>query len=106
MPDASMYGPVTLTLTSGLAQFQVFLPNFREIRQGNPTSDPGLVADVRMGELAAVLVTLGVGATASAVTGSSTPTVAAALTSLGLVLLYESALRAPGGAPTTAVTET
>lgn len=102
MLDPSLFGPITFALSSGIGQFSTFLPNFREIRQADPANNPELVTDVRMGEVAAVLVTLGVGATASALTRSSAPTVAAGLTSVALILLYETALRS--GA-TTAPTE-
>jgi hypothetical protein len=92
--DAAVIGPATLSVTQSLALFQSFLPKFSDVRKTNPDEDISIVQDVRYGEFAAVILSLGTGAMISALTGSSAPTYVAAACSLGLVLLYESALRA------------
>lgn len=92
-PD--IIGPATLSMTQSLALFQGFLPSFQDISKATP-DDANFARDVRMGEFAAVLMTLGIGAMTSALTGSSVPTVVAFVTSAGLVALYENALRTTG----------
>lgn len=94
--DPAVIGPATLSMTQALALFQNFLPKFSEIRLADPDVNQDIVRDVRMGELASVLMTLGIGGMTSALTGSSVPAVVALVTCGGLVLLYETALRARG----------
>lgn len=94
MTDSGVIGPAMLGMTQSIGLFQTMLPKFSEIRKTNPEDNPELVQDVRMGELAAVLLTLGIGAMTSALTGSAVPSVVAVTSSVGLVMLYESALRA------------
>jgi hypothetical protein len=79
-------------MTQSLTLFQQFLPKFQEISAADPDNDAGMVRDVRMGEVAAVVTTLGIGGMTSALSGSSTPAVVAAITAGGLILLYEYAL--------------
>lgn len=93
--DPHIIGPATLSMTQSLSLFDAFLPSFRDISKADP-GDIGIVRDVRMGELAAVLMTLGIGGMTSALTGSSVPAVVALVTCGGLVLLYETALRSTG----------
>lgn len=92
--DPGIFGPASLGMTQAIAQFQTFLPSFTEIRKADPNEDAAMVQDVRMGELAAVLLTLGIGGMVSSLTGSPVPAVVSAVTCFGLVCLYESALRA------------
>jgi hypothetical protein len=100
--DPHVIGPATLSMTQALALFQNFLPKFSEIRLADPELNEGLVQDVRMGEFAAVMMTLGIGAMTSALTGSAVPSIVALVTSGGLVLLYEYALQARSGVNTDA----
>lgn len=86
-------GLALLSVTQAVGLFQAFLPKFTEISAADPADNPQLEADVRRGEFAAVMLTLGIGGMASALTQSPTPAMVAALSSLGLVILYESALR-------------
>lgn len=92
--DGALIGPTSMGLTQAISLFQGFLPKFSDIRKQNPTSNPDFVQDVRMGELAASLLTLGIGTIMSSLTGTPYPAIVAAITALGLVALYESALRA------------
>lgn len=71
--------------------FNMFLPDFTQLSKADP-HDAGVIRDVRMGEIAAVMMTLGIGGMTSALTGSSVPAVIALLTCGGLVVLYEMAL--------------
>lgn len=95
--DPHVIGPATLSMTQSLSLFQNFLPSFSDISQADPDRDVGIAQDVRRGELAAVLMTLGIGGMTSALTGSAVPSVVALVTCAGLVMLYESALKARNG---------
>lgn len=87
-------GPTTLALTQAVGAFNSFLPHLSEIRKTDPKADPSFAADVRMGEVAAVALTIGVGAIASSMTGSTAPILVSMVAAAGLVFMYESTLRA------------
>lgn len=93
MVDPSVIGPATLSMTQAFTAFNVMLPALSEVRKHDLT-DTEFVGDVRLGEMAAAGLALGVGAIASSLTGSSTPIIVSAVMAGGLVLLYESTLRA------------
>lgn len=86
-------GPAMIAVTSGLQAFQSLLPKISDIRKADPANNPDVAADVRMGEVAAATMTLGVGLIASSVTQSSMPTVTALVMIVILVAIYESTLR-------------
>lgn len=92
--DPGLIGPTTMGLTQSISLFQGFLPRFNDIRKENPVKNPDFVNDVRMGELAAALLTIGVGAIMSSLTGTPYPALISLISALGLIALYESALRA------------
>lgn len=94
--DGNVIGAATLSMTQSLSLFQTFLPKFSDIGKADPATNTELVRDVRMGEIAAVLMTLGIGGMTSALTGSSVPAVVALITCGGLVVLYEAALSSRG----------
>ena len=96
--------PIFLSITQTIGMFGTFLPAFSEVRRADK-SDPEFTRDVRMGELAAAALCLGVGATASAFTDSNKPILAAALTALVLVAFYEYALADKGVSPNAAIPE-
>jgi hypothetical protein len=52
-----------------------------------------MVQDVRMGEVAALAVCIGIGAVASSITGSSVPVFVSIFVGVLLMALYEAALR-------------
>lgn len=81
-----------LAMTQAIGAFNVFLPPLADVRKGS-LDDPEFAGDVRVGELAAVALTIGVGAIVSGLTGSAVPTVVSVITGAGLVFLYESTLR-------------
>ena len=92
--DPGLIGPTTLAISQAIGAFQSFLPPISEIRKNDPMNNPEFTADVRMGEVAAVSITLGVGVIVSSLTGSSAPAMVAIIACLGLIVLYESTLRA------------
>lgn len=94
MPNPDMLGPATLTLGQGLGMFQSFMPKFTDIAHHSYGSDPAFESDVRMAEMAASLVTLGVGILVSQMTGSAVPATVSVVVVVSLLTLYEKALRA------------
>lgn len=90
---AEIIGPAMMGITQGVSTFNQFLPPLHEVRKHTPQGDPEFAADVRVGEVAASALILGIGAVASSLTGSTAPIVVAALTAIGLIILYESTLR-------------
>lgn len=91
--DPAVTSAALIAMTQSIAAFQTFLPPLADIRKGS-ADDPGFAGDVRLGEVAAAGLTIGVGAIVGSLTGSSVPTVVAVVTAVGLVVLYESTLRA------------
>lgn len=87
-------GSAMLSVTSALQAFQSLLPKISDIRKADPANNPDIAADVRMGEIAAASMTMGVGLIASSLTQSSLPTVTALVIVVILVTIYESTLRA------------
>ncbi len=90
--DPQAASAALLAMTQAIAAFTTFLPPLTEIRKGN-AADPLFAGDVRVGELAAASLTIGVGAVVSGLTGSNAPIVVSIITAMGLVILYESTLR-------------
>lgn len=91
-----MLGPATLSISQSVGLFQAFLPRFTDVRRTIPSTDPATTRDVRMGEIAAASLAIGIGAVVSNLTGSPVPIVISMVCSAGLIVLYESALRSPG----------
>lgn len=87
-----MYGPAMLGVTQGITTFTTLLPPLADIRKADPT-DTSFAADVRMGEVAAVTLTLGIGGISSSLTGSPVPAATAVVMCFVLLCVYESALR-------------
>lgn len=94
LPNPDMFGPATFALGQAVSAFTTFLPKFSDVRKANPADNPDLAADVRMGEIAAVTVSVGIGAIASSLTGSPVPVAVTIIVCLVLVILYESTLTA------------
>lgn len=92
--NAEMFGPTALAVTQGVTAFSIFLPKISEVRRNTPEHNPDFAADVRMGEVAAATLTLGIGAIASSLTGSPLPAIVGVITTFVLVAIYESTLRA------------
>lgn len=94
MPSSEILGPTALAITQGVSGFQTFLPKLSDVRKANASVDLDMVGDVRLGEVAATALCIGVGAIVSSLTGSPIPTFVAALVSAVLICVYETALRA------------
>lgn len=86
-------GPATLALSQSIGAFQFFLPRLSEVRRASIKDSPDMVGDVRMGEVAASALCLGVGAIMSSMTGSPYPAIISVAMMLVLVCVYEAALR-------------
>ena len=74
---------------SGIA-FTAFLPNFVEV--GRSDKDQ-IIGEVRLGETAAVVIALGIGAMLSWLNGDKTPFLISAIMAFILIAMYEVALR-------------
>lgn len=85
-------GVAALAITQGISSFTFFLPKINEVRKGS-MSDPDFVADVRTGEVAGLVVTVGVGAICSSLTQSSVPAITSLVVALMIIALYEITMR-------------
>lgn len=94
LPDPDIFGPATLSVTQGITAFSTFLPKLSEVRKATPENNPDIAGDVRMGEVAAATITLGMGMIASSLTGSPVPAFASLIMTCVLIGIYETALRA------------
>lgn len=92
MPNPEILGPTSLAITQGVGAFMAFLPRLSDVRKAS-LSDVDMVGDVRLGEIAATALTVGMGAIVSSLTGSPVPTVIAVLVCAILVCIYETALQ-------------
>ena len=86
-------GPAPLALTQSIGAFQFFLPKLSDVRRASLKDSPDMVGDVRMGEVAAGALCLGIGAIMSSMTGSPYPAIISVAMMLTLVCVYETALR-------------
>lgn len=93
---SEVLGPASLAAGQAISSFTTFLPKLSDVRSSNAAAEPGMVGDVRLGEVAASAVTLGIGIIASSLSGSSIPMYAAAFVALILIVVYETALRGDG----------
>jgi hypothetical protein len=84
-------GVTLLAVTSAITAFSTFVPPLADVRHYNPADDRA--GDVRLGEVAAAAMTLGVGAVASSVAGTGVPFAVAVLAAVVFVALYEWALQ-------------
>lgn len=91
MPD--VLGPASLAASQSITAFQFFLPKLSDVRKVDASSNPEIVGDVRMGEVAAIALALGVGAITSSLSQSPVPMFAAVVMVAILVCVYEAALR-------------
>lgn len=84
-------GPTTLAITQSVGLFTTFLPKFTDVKNGSP-HDNEFCTDVRIGELAASTLTVGIGLIVSSLTGSPVPAMISVLMCALLMMLYERAL--------------
>lgn len=85
-----MLGPASLAIGQSVGAFISFLPKFSEVRRG---SDDAIRKDVRMGEVAATTLCVGIGIIVSSLVGNGIPFYVSVMTAVILISLYESALR-------------
>jgi len=90
-PTGQEASALLLSVTQSIAVFTALLPPFAEVRKGNK-ADPSIRDDVRMGEVAASALVIGIGVIASGVAGSPTPAMASIACAGVLVFMYETVL--------------
>jgi hypothetical protein len=86
-------GVAAIALTQSFAQFQTYMPKISDIRKADPKVDFDLVGDVRIGEIAAFVGSVGVGVIVSSITNDPVPAYVSVAVCLILIALYESVLR-------------
>lgn len=90
--DPAIIGITMQAVSQAASAFAQYVPKLTDVRKAEP-GDASMIGDVRIGEIAAVTLTLGVGVVASGLTGSPVPSIIAALMCVVMLWLYESALR-------------
>jgi hypothetical protein len=94
----AVHDPITLSVTTmavtaSLGAFYQMLPPISEVRKRS-TGEPEFAADVRMGEVMASAIAIGIGGIASSLSGSPLPAMVSVLFAGGLVIMYETTLKA------------
>lgn len=89
-----MVGVVTLSLTQAVSVFNAFLPPLTEVRRSS-MGDRTAVLDVRVGEIAASALVLGIGAVLSTLIGNRRPLLVSVAGAVGMMSVYEFTLRSP-----------
>lgn len=98
--DPAAVGPSITAMSTGLGTFTTMLPNMSDVRRSSPDS-VSMCAELRHSEMVAGAITLGAGVILSAITKSPTPAYVAFAVIVGLVVMYEHALRTPPAEMTT-----
>jgi hypothetical protein len=83
-------GVGSIAVSQSVVAFTAFLPNFVEIGRSEKETVEG---EVRLGELAAVVIALSIGALLSWMAESTIPFMISAFMSFVLITMYEVALR-------------
>lgn len=83
----------TMAISTTLGAFYQFMPPIAEIRKRG-TSDQSFCGDVRIGEVMATTLAVGIGAVASYLSGSPVPALVGIVLAFALVAGYETTLRA------------
>lgn len=91
--DPNVIGPATLAITQSFTAFNALLPKFGDIHDKHPSTSPAFADEVRMGEIAASALSIGIGLIVSSLTRSSVPVTVSVIMALGLVTMYEKVLR-------------
>lgn len=86
-------GPAVIAIGQSVGAFQFFLPHLSEVRKSSIDTNPDVAGDVRLGEVAASALTLGIGFMVTSLSGSAYPMYVAVLMCFILVCVYETALR-------------
>ena len=85
-------GAASIALGQTVGAFSMFLPRLSDVRKST-LDDADMVGDVRMGEVAASTLCIGIGAMVSSLSGSPYPAMVSVAMALLLICVYESALR-------------
>lgn len=93
MPRPEALGSSSLAISQSVIAFTAFLPNFVEVGRSDKDAITG---DVRLGEAAAVVISLSIGALLSWLNGDKTPFFISAIMAFVLIAMYEAALRKEG----------
>lgn len=91
-PDAGTSAAASIALGQTVGAYAYFLPPLREVRRAGST-DPQMRGDVRMGQIAAGALSLGVAAILANLTKSTVPVIGTLIVALIIAFLYETALR-------------
>lgn len=83
-------GSSSLAISQSVIAFTAFLPNFVEVGRSDKEQ---IIGEVRLGETAAVVIALGIGAMLSWLNGDKTPFLISAIMAFILIAMYEVALR-------------
>lgn len=86
-------GAATLAASQSFTAFYTLMPKLTDVRKIDANINPDIVGDVRLAEVAAFTLSLGVGAMVSSLTGSPVPAVVSLLVGLTMICIYETALR-------------
>ena len=81
-----------LVVTASVTAFTALLPPFSDVRKATGQAD--LTNDVRLGEVAALGMTVAIGLTATSLTKSPVPAMVGIMSAVALVVMYESVLSA------------
>lgn len=81
-----------LAVTSGISVFNGLLPSLSDVRKATKEYNPDVTNDVRMGEVAASALVIGIGLFASATVNSPIPGMVSVVCALALIAMYESIL--------------
>jgi len=93
--DGAAMSAAVVSLGQSIGAYQFFLPPLREVRKAG-AGDSAMRGDVRMGQVAAGVVTLSVGALLGYLVQSQVPVIVALLMGFVVAALYETALRGEG----------
>lgn len=89
--DGAIIAAATVSLGQSISAYSFFLPPLRDVRKSSP-AEPGMRGDVRMGQLAAGVVSVSVGLMLSILAGSRIPLIVAVIMAFVVGMLYETAL--------------
>lgn len=87
-----MVGVITLALTQAVSVFNAFLPPLTEVRRSS-IGDRTAYLDVRIGEVAASAMVIGIGAVLSTLVGNNRPMLVSIAGAIGMMGVYEFTLR-------------
>lgn len=90
--DAGALTAASLSLGQTVTAYTFFLPPLREVRQAG-ADNATIRGDVRMGQVAAGALSIGVAAIMSSLTSSTLPIVVSFIVAIIIAFMYETALR-------------